>query len=39
MMDGDLQDPPELLAEMYYKIKNEGYDIVSGKRTGRKGAK
>jgi dolichol-phosphate mannosyltransferase len=37
MMDGDLQDPPELLAEMYYKIKNEGYDIVSGKRTGRKG--
>ncbi|MEI7830713.1 MAG: glycosyltransferase family 2 protein [Prolixibacteraceae bacterium] len=37
MMDGDLQDPPELLAEMYHKIKNEGYDIVSGKRTGRKG--
>lgn len=37
MMDGDLQDPPELLAEMYRKIKEEGYDIVSGKRTGRKG--
>ena len=37
MMDGDLQDPPELLAEMYRKIKDEGYDIVSGKRTGRKG--
>jgi len=37
MMDGDLQDPPELLADMYHKIQNEGYDIVSGKRTGRKG--
>lgn len=37
MMDGDLQDPPELLGEMYYKIKEEGFDIVSGKRIGRKG--
>jgi glycosyltransferase involved in cell wall biosynthesis len=37
MMDGDLQDPPELLAEMYHKIKNEGFDIISGKRTGSKG--
>jgi dolichol-phosphate mannosyltransferase len=37
MMDGDLQDPPELLPEMYRKIKTEGFDIVSGKRTGRKG--
>jgi len=37
MMDGDLQDPPELLAEMYRKIKEEGFDIVSGKRMGRKG--
>jgi dolichol-phosphate mannosyltransferase len=37
MMDGDLQDPPELLAQMYQKIKEEGYDIVSGKRVGRKG--
>ncbi|MEI6275319.1 MAG: glycosyltransferase family 2 protein [Prolixibacteraceae bacterium] len=37
MMDGDLQDPPELLAEMYRKIKEEGFDIISGKRTGRKG--
>lgn len=36
MMDGDLQDPPELLAEMYRKIKEEGFDIVSGKRKGRK---
>jgi glycosyltransferase involved in cell wall biosynthesis len=37
MMDGDLQDPPELLSSMYSKIKEEGFDIVSGKRSGRKG--
>ena len=37
MMDGDLQDPPELLAGMYRKICEEDYDVVSGKRTGRKG--
>ena len=37
MMDGDLQDPPELLEKMYHKIREEGYDIVSGKRTGTKG--
>ncbi len=37
MMDGDLQDPPEILAEMFRKITLEGYDIVSGRKTGRKG--
>jgi polyisoprenyl-phosphate glycosyltransferase len=37
MMDGDLQDPPELLPDMYRMIKQEGFDIVSGKRSGRKG--
>ncbi|MBW8324929.1 MAG: glycosyltransferase family 2 protein [Prolixibacteraceae bacterium] len=37
MMDGDLQDPPELLADMYRMVKDEGFDIVSGKRKGRKG--
>jgi len=37
MMDGDLQDPPELLSEMFKKIREEEYDVVSGKRTGRKG--
>ena len=37
MMDGDLQDPPELLPEMYRMIKEEGFDVVSGKRKGRKG--
>jgi dolichol-phosphate mannosyltransferase len=39
MMDGDLQDPPELLAEMYRKIMVEDFDIISGKKTGRKGNK
>jgi len=36
MMDGDLQDPPEMIGEMYRMIKEQGYDIVSGKRKGRK---
>jgi glycosyltransferase involved in cell wall biosynthesis len=39
MMDGDLQDPPELLSVMYRKITTEGFDIVSGKKIGRKGNK
>ncbi len=36
MMDGDLQDPPELIREMFEKIKNENLDIVYGKRNERK---
>lgn len=39
MMDGDLQDPPELLPSMFRKLTDEGFDIVSGKKTGRKGKK
>jgi polyisoprenyl-phosphate glycosyltransferase len=39
MMDGDLQDPPELLSAMYRKIIDEDFDIVSGKKIGRKGKK
>jgi polyisoprenyl-phosphate glycosyltransferase len=39
MMDGDLQDPPELLSEMYRMITKEDFDIVSGKKSGRKGSK
>lgn len=39
MMDGDLQDPPELLEKMYNKMKEENLEIVSGKRTGRKGSR
>ena len=37
MMDGDLQDPPELMADMYRLVSKEDYDVVSGKRIGRKG--
>src|SRR5215204_2916634 len=35
MMDGDLQDPPELLKEMYNKLRTEDVDIVYGKRIER----
>lgn len=36
IMDADLQDPPEVLIEMYNKLDN-GYDVVYGKRKRRKG--
>jgi polyisoprenyl-phosphate glycosyltransferase len=36
MMDGDLQDPPELISEMYRKAVAEELDIVYGKRSERK---
>ena len=36
MMDGDLQDPPELIPGMYRMVKSGDYDIVSGKRTDPK---
>ena len=36
VMDADLQDPPELLIEMYAKIQ-EGYDVVGTRRADRKG--
>lgn len=35
MMDGDLQDPPELIPEMLAKMQQSGSDIVYGKRSGR----
>lgn len=35
MMDGDLQDPPELLNDMFKKLKTEEVDIVYGKRNAR----
>lgn len=35
LMDGDLQDPPELVADFYNKI-NEGYDVVYAVRKKRK---
>ncbi|MBQ2806190.1 MAG: glycosyltransferase family 2 protein [Clostridia bacterium] len=37
LMDVDLQDPPELLREMYHGIKKEGYDCVGCRRTTREG--
>ena len=37
LMDVDLQDPPELLLDMYDGIVNEGYDCVACRRTTRKG--
>ncbi|MEX2804115.1 glycosyltransferase family 2 protein [Streptococcus sp. H31] len=36
VMDADLQDPPDLLPEMYDKIQ-EGYDVVGTRRANRKG--
>lgn len=36
IIDADLQDPPELIAEMYEKLK-EGYEVVYAKRKKRKG--
>ena len=36
VMDVDLQDPPELLPQMYHKIQ-EGYDVVGTRRIDRKG--
>ncbi len=36
IMDGDLQDPPETIAEFFGKWK-EGYDVVYGVRKERKG--
>ena len=37
VMDADLQDPPELLEEMYRLIQEEGYDCVGTRRVTRKG--
>lgn len=37
VMDVDLQDPPELLLQMYDGIVKEGYDCVASRRVTRKG--
>lgn len=34
LLDGDLQDPPELIAQMYAKM-DEGWDVVYGRRVKR----
>lgn len=36
IIDGDLQDPPELIPDLYSKYK-EGFDVVYAKRAERKG--
>ncbi len=36
IIDGDLQDPPELIAELFKKYQ-EGYEVVYAKRKERKG--
>lgn len=36
LIDGDLQDPPEVIANLFIKIE-QGYNIVYAKRTNRKG--
>ena len=36
LIDGDLQDPPELISDMISKW-NEGFDVVYGKRSKRNG--
>lgn len=37
VMDVDLQDPPELLPEMYRLIKTEAFDCIGTRRSTRKG--
>ena len=37
IMDVDLQDPPELIPQMYDSVINEGYDCVATRRVDRKG--
>ncbi len=37
VMDADLQDPPELLPEMYAGIVEEGFDCVATRRVTRRG--
>lgn len=37
IMDADLQDPPQLLEQMYRDITKEGYDCVATRRVSRKG--
>jgi len=37
IIDVDLQDPPELIEEMYKKVNNENLDVVYAVRKSRKG--
>lgn len=37
IMDADLQDPPELIPDMYKAVKEEGFDCAATRRVNRKG--
>jgi nucleoside-diphosphate-sugar epimerase/glycosyltransferase involved in cell wall biosynthesis len=37
LLDGDLQDPPELI-EQFYSTWQEGFDVVYGRRVAREGS-
>ena len=37
IMDADLQDPPELLPDMYKAVTEEGFDCAATRRVDRKG--
>ena len=37
LIDGDLQDPPEIIEHLFHKCRNEAYDVVYAKRKARKG--
>jgi dolichol-phosphate mannosyltransferase len=37
IIDADLQDPPELIMDMYHKMRHEGYEVVYARRARRKG--
>ena len=37
VMDADLQDPPEMLIDMYEALTNEDYDCAAARRVTRKG--
>ena len=37
IMDADLQDPPELLPQLYQAVAQEGYDAAATRRVSRKG--
>ena len=37
IIDADLQDPPELIADMYRKMQTEGYEVVYARRKRREG--
>lgn len=36
LIDGDLQDPPELIPQMHQKLVNQDFDLIIGRRTSRK---